>query len=253
MSDVGGIAAERLKSFVTRIRNLEAEKKGIGQDVKEVYAEAKGTGFDTKVIRKVIKWMDEHEKSPANQQEQETILELYKEALGLIPGSGMNGDLPMNPPKPKKGKKGGEAPPAPDNSQTDLERHLDAQRGGQDEKESDEGGNSTPAEPTPPPVTEDEARAMGKEAGETGVPISANPFDAADPNRAAWELAWCDATGSDGMDLPTRPQAAKKAAGKAKGGRKGAKPAAPPPSDGDKDADGNWQNLDDNFSDKKDE
>ncbi|CAO3422265.1 DUF2312 domain-containing protein [Azospirillum doebereinerae] len=80
MSDVGGIAADRLKSFVERIERLEEEKKGLQEDVKEVYAEAKGTGFDTKIIRQIIRL---RKMDKADRQEQEAILELYKEALGM--------------------------------------------------------------------------------------------------------------------------------------------------------------------------
>ncbi|MCM8735965.1 DUF2312 domain-containing protein [Azospirillum sp. A1-3] len=80
MSDVGGIAAERLKSFVERIEKLEEEKAGISEYVKEIYAEAKGTGFDTKIIRQIIRL---RKMDKADRQEAEAILELYKEALGM--------------------------------------------------------------------------------------------------------------------------------------------------------------------------
>ncbi|WP_434619252.1 DUF2312 domain-containing protein [Azospirillum sp. B2RO_4] len=79
--DVGGIAADRLKSFVERIERLEEEKKGLQDDIKEVYAEAKGTGFDTKIIRQIIRL---RKMDKADRQEQEAILELYKEALGMV-------------------------------------------------------------------------------------------------------------------------------------------------------------------------
>ncbi|RJF82284.1 DUF2312 domain-containing protein [Azospirillum cavernae] len=81
MSDVGGIAADRLKSFVERIERLEEEKKGLQEDVKEVYAEAKGTGFDTKIIRQIIRL---RKMDKADRQEQEALLDLYKEALGMV-------------------------------------------------------------------------------------------------------------------------------------------------------------------------
>ena len=84
MSDVGGIAADRLKSFVERIERLEEEKRGLQEDIKEVYAEAKGHGFDTKILRKVIslRKRESHELA-----EEEAILELYMQALGMLPGS----------------------------------------------------------------------------------------------------------------------------------------------------------------------
>lgn len=86
MSDVGGVAAEKLRSFVERIERLEEEKAALGTDVREVYSEAKAAGFDTKVMRQVVKLrkMDQNDRS-----EQEQLLDLYKQALG------MQGSLPL--------------------------------------------------------------------------------------------------------------------------------------------------------------
>ena len=82
MPDVGGIAGDRLKSFVERIERLEEEKKALANDIKEVYAEAKGTGFDTKIMRQVIRLrrMDKDDLD-----EQETLLDVYRRALGMLP------------------------------------------------------------------------------------------------------------------------------------------------------------------------
>ena len=84
MPDVGGIAVERLKSFVERIERLEEEKRVLGSDIKEVYAEAKGTGFEPKIMRQIIKLrkMDKEEVD-----EEESLLDLYKRALGMMPGA----------------------------------------------------------------------------------------------------------------------------------------------------------------------
>ncbi|MGQ9369678.1 DUF2312 domain-containing protein [Azospirillum sp. ST 5-10] len=81
MTDVGGIAAERLKSFIERIERLEEEKKGIADDIKEIFAEAKGTGFDAKIMRQILRL---RKMDTADRQEQETMLELYKQALGMV-------------------------------------------------------------------------------------------------------------------------------------------------------------------------
>ncbi|HMG51249.1 MAG TPA: DUF2312 domain-containing protein [Inquilinus sp.] len=81
MSDVGGIAADRLKSFVERIERLEEEKAGISGDIKDVYAEAKGTGFDIKIIRQIIR-LRKMERD--DRREQEELLDLYKQALGML-------------------------------------------------------------------------------------------------------------------------------------------------------------------------
>ena len=82
MSDTNGVAQDQLRSFVERIERLEEEKKTITEDIKDVYAEAKGNGFDTKVLRKVIslRKQDQNER-----QEQEAILDLYLQALGMAP------------------------------------------------------------------------------------------------------------------------------------------------------------------------
>ena len=55
MADVGGVAADHLRSYIERIERLEEEKKGIADDIKEIFAEAKGTGFDVKAMRAVLR------------------------------------------------------------------------------------------------------------------------------------------------------------------------------------------------------
>jgi uncharacterized protein (UPF0335 family) len=74
------VAKDQLLSIIERIERLEEEKKGISDDIKEVYAEAKGNGFDTKVLRKVISI---RKQDSAERQEQDAILELYLSALGM--------------------------------------------------------------------------------------------------------------------------------------------------------------------------
>lgn len=74
------VAADQLKSFIERIERLEEEKAGIAGDIKEIYAEAKGNGFDTKVIRKIVAI---RKRDYAERQEEEAILELYMQALGM--------------------------------------------------------------------------------------------------------------------------------------------------------------------------
>ena len=82
MPDVGGVAVERLKSFIERIERLEEEKRALSGDIKEVYAEAKGTGFEPKIMRQIVKIrkMDKDEVV-----EEESLLDLYKRALGMMP------------------------------------------------------------------------------------------------------------------------------------------------------------------------
>ena len=69
-----------LKAYIDRIENLEAERKSLGEDIKEVYAEAKGTGFDTKIMRAVIRL---RKMDKADRQEFETQMNIYCAALGM--------------------------------------------------------------------------------------------------------------------------------------------------------------------------
>jgi uncharacterized protein (UPF0335 family) len=84
MPDVGGIAGDRLKSFIERIERLEEEKRVLAEDIKEVYAEAKGTGFDTKIMRQIIRL---RKRDKDDLDEEETLLDVYKRALGMLPDS----------------------------------------------------------------------------------------------------------------------------------------------------------------------
>jgi uncharacterized protein (UPF0335 family) len=81
-NDVGGIAAQQLRSYIERIERLEEEKKALQEDIKEVMASAKGEGFDTRIIRKLISI---RKRDRAELDEEETILELYMRALGMMP------------------------------------------------------------------------------------------------------------------------------------------------------------------------
>jgi uncharacterized protein (UPF0335 family) len=79
MSDTT-IAGDQLKSFIERIERLEEEKKTIADDIKDVYAEAKGNGFDTKILRRIISM---RKQDATERQEQEAVLELYLQAIGM--------------------------------------------------------------------------------------------------------------------------------------------------------------------------
>lgn len=86
MTDVGGVAGEQLLSYIERIENLLEEKAGISADIKDVYTEAKNAGFDVKTMRKIIALRKLEE---IVRQEQETLLDLYKRALGMIDTEGL--------------------------------------------------------------------------------------------------------------------------------------------------------------------
>lgn len=80
MSDVGGIAADRLKSFIERIERLEEEKKALAEDIREVYSEAKGSGFDIKIIRQIISL---RKLDVADRRERDEVLAVYLRALDM--------------------------------------------------------------------------------------------------------------------------------------------------------------------------
>lgn len=75
------ISAEQLRLFLERVERLEEEKRGIGEDIRDTYAEAKSQGFDAKIMRQIVKLrrMERHAL-----QEQDAILETYRNAIGLV-------------------------------------------------------------------------------------------------------------------------------------------------------------------------
>jgi len=79
MSD-GNVAADQLRLFIERIERLEEEKKGIADDVKDVYAEAKANGYDTKTMRSIVRLrrMEKHVRD-----EMDALLDTYRNALGI--------------------------------------------------------------------------------------------------------------------------------------------------------------------------
>ncbi|MBF0271058.1 MAG: DUF2312 domain-containing protein [Magnetococcales bacterium] len=78
--DLGGISSEDLRRVVERIERLEEEKLGIAADIRAIYAEAKAMGFDPKIVRKVVRLRS---MEPHQIEEEETLTDLYKRALGM--------------------------------------------------------------------------------------------------------------------------------------------------------------------------
>ena len=78
--ETGGIAADRLRSIVDRIERLEEERKALTNDITDIYSEAKSAGFDVKVLRQLIRV---RKQEPADVEEQETLLDVYRRALGM--------------------------------------------------------------------------------------------------------------------------------------------------------------------------
>ena len=75
------VTADELRQFVERYERLEAEKKDIADQLKEVMAEAKGRGYDTKALRKIVAL---RKRKPDDLAEEEAVLEVYKAALGMV-------------------------------------------------------------------------------------------------------------------------------------------------------------------------
>ncbi|MDT8855365.1 DUF2312 domain-containing protein [Paracoccaceae bacterium Fryx2] len=78
--DSYNVTADELRQFIERFEQLESEKKDVAEQQKELMAEAKGRGYDTKVMKKVVAL---RKRKPDDIAEEESILELYKAALGM--------------------------------------------------------------------------------------------------------------------------------------------------------------------------
>lgn len=79
-TDAYSVTADELRQFIERYEQLESEKKDLAEQQKELMAEAKGRGYDTKVMRKVVAL---RKRKPDEIAEEEAVLEMYKQALGM--------------------------------------------------------------------------------------------------------------------------------------------------------------------------
>lgn len=79
-ADTGEVKADHLKAFIERIERMEEEKKAAADDIKDIYAEAKGVGFDVKIIRQIVRL---RRQDAQERREAEEILDLYLSALGM--------------------------------------------------------------------------------------------------------------------------------------------------------------------------
>lgn len=75
------VTGDELRQFIERVEHLEAEKKDVSDQIKEVFSEMKGRGFDVKAVRAIIK---ERQQNPDDVAEQEAILDIYRTALGMV-------------------------------------------------------------------------------------------------------------------------------------------------------------------------
>lgn len=192
----GPVAADELRLLIERVERLEEEKKGIADDIKDVYAEAKSRGFCPKTMRRVIAL---RKLEPDERREMEAMLDLYKGALGMLDGTPLGNwaieRLKREPKKP-------EDPEAAEEPQDAASAAEDA---------SDAAEDDGPVDPLAG-ITVDDARRLGGEAARAGEDVTRNPFPAGDRRRAAWDEAWCQELGSDGMDIPAalRPASTRK-------------------------------------------
>jgi uncharacterized protein (UPF0335 family) len=83
MSTLQASAQNQLRQFVEQIERLEEEKKQIASDVRDKYLEAKAVGFDVKALRQIVRL---RKKSQSERQEEESVLEVYMHALGMLDG-----------------------------------------------------------------------------------------------------------------------------------------------------------------------
>jgi len=77
---IGGISAGQLRSFIEKLENLEQDKAELSETIRDVFAEAKSEGFDVKVMRQLMKLRRMKKEELA---EQEELLDLYRQAVGL--------------------------------------------------------------------------------------------------------------------------------------------------------------------------
>lgn len=244
----GPISSDDLRLGIERIERLEEEKKGIADDIKDVYGEYKAKGFCTKTMRRIVSL---RKLTPDDRRELEAMLDLYKGALGMLDGT------PLGRWAQERLEDDNEADVEPDDesyakaltsivesqnasvaalqqalsigyktalaliSRMEREGVVSAadSAGRRSVLRKPDGSEVTPEPPAPEP-TIDDARPMGKEAAANGRPVTSNPFPARDLRRAAWDEAWCAELGSDGMDIPD----ALKPTPKPKKGGEGASP-----------------------------
>ncbi len=79
-TETGGVAADRLRSIVERVENLDQERKALSDDIRDVFKEASSAGFDIKALRALIRI---RKQEPAEVEEQELLLDTYRRAMGM--------------------------------------------------------------------------------------------------------------------------------------------------------------------------
>lgn len=188
---VNTVAADELRLLIERTERLNEEIKDLQDDRKDVFNEAKSRGFDVPTMKTVIKL---RKVEPNDRRNTLAMVEIYMTVLGMSDGSLSDAAAAFMEEARRGFKPEDESEPAVDQSVPEgrlTGRNAKGPAAGLDDGEADR-----------PPITVEDARRLGAEASRGGRPVTANPFPARDPRRAAWDEAWCQAAGTDGMDIP---------------------------------------------------
>lgn len=187
----GPHASEKLRLHIEGIERIDEEIAELKLARKDALRAMKNDGFCTKTAQWAIK---ERAKTPEQRREEEAMRQIYRGALGMLDGTPL-GDYALQKLSAKK-------PPKPKDESADG-------------KDADTEAPKAAPEKFMPEVDLARASQMGREAAQNGQDVLTNPFPGGDPRRAAWDEAWCQELGSDGMDIPEALRPAKK--GKPKG------------------------------------
>ena len=188
----------QLLSYVERLERLEADKKEIASDIRDVKTEAKSAGFDLKYIARV---MALRRMTPEERRNERAMTEMYCAGVGILDGTPL-GDAARDRMMAEDPNAPPPAPaPEPDSTRTTAE-----------------------------------AREEGAQAHRDGARIIDNPYTAGDPRRAAWDEGFCAASGSDGMDIPEAWRRKPKGKATAKAAAAPAEEAPEPATDHDQEA-----------------
>ena len=189
----------RLQCVIDDLEELLREKAEIDERIKERKKEAKAEGFSVKTIDTVLK---RRKKKPEVVAEEDELVDLYEANIdGRELGSAGRRRL----------------------ERTRIEEQPDLFTGDDDGHDDEAGAAPTGAADQSFDDSEDIARAKGAAAATAGQKVTSNPYPAGSPQRGWWDDAWCQASGSDGMDIPDafkptpKPKKEKPAKGPAKG------------------------------------
>lgn len=175
---MNGSAAGLLRDHVEALEALNLKRAEIDTQIAERKRAAKNDGFDVPTITRILR---ARKLTPTEAQEREALFDIYRAALGMLY------DTPLGEAARKRLAK----PPEPKQADPEFP--------------DGKAPADPPLEPPPPPPTADDlnaARADGRTAAAGGRTIVENPFAATDARRAAWDEGWCEASGTDGMEIP---------------------------------------------------